>query len=286
MLPRLGVRSVTILFFFGLPGLPAQRPYTELDIHYGRGSNQTLDLYLPASRGFTTIVYTYGGGWHSGSGKSSAPIAEELVHLGYGCALVSHRLFPPDAFPAPAEDLAAAFAWVKSNIASRDGDPERIILAGHSSGAHLSLLIATDPRYLLAHRLTPGDIRAVIGLSPPVDLSRHADRLGYGDVLFSGHGADPFQRDEALMEIASPIRHISRGMPPTLLVVGGQDFPMLEGDARAFARKAEGFGDRARVIVVAGKDHLGVARGMIDPEGTVLAIVQEFIRDETTERVR
>jgi acetyl esterase/lipase len=64
---------------------------------------------------------------------------------------------------------------VKSTIASRDRDPARIILAGHSSGAHLSLLIATDPRYLLAHRRTPADIRAVNGLSPPLDLSRRAD---------------------------------------------------------------------------------------------------------------
>jgi len=112
MLLWLRVRRAIILFLFGLAALPAQPPRTEFDIHYAHGSNQTLDLYLPPSKGFTTIVYTYGGGWHSGSGKSSAPIAEELVRLGYGCALVSHRLFPPDAFPAPAEDLAAAFAWV------------------------------------------------------------------------------------------------------------------------------------------------------------------------------
>jgi acetyl esterase/lipase len=210
--------------------LRARPPHIESDIHYAPGPSQTLDLYLPAKSGFTTIVYTHGGGWHSGSGKSSAPIAEELMHLGYGCALVSHRLFPPDRFPAPAEDLAAAFAWVKANIASRGGDPTRIILAGHSSGAHLSLPVATDSSYLLAHHLTPGDIRAVIGLSPPVDLSRRANGRGYGDVLLSGHGADPFRRDEALMEDASPIRHLSRGMPPTLLVVGGQDFPSLEGE--------------------------------------------------------
>jgi acetyl esterase/lipase len=279
------VQRTMFVFLLGATCLPAQQTQPELDIHYGRESNQTLDLYLPAKKGFTTVVYTYGGGWHSGSGKSSAPIAEELVRLGYGCALVSHRLFPPDAFPAPAEDLAAAFAWVKSNIASRRGDPARVILAGHSSGAHLSLLIATDPRYLSAHRLTPAAIRAVIGLSTPVDLSRHTDGNGYGDVLFSGHGADPFRRDEALMEEASPIRHISPGMPPTLLVVGGQDFPMLEGDARAFARKAEGFRDQVRVAVVAGKDHLGVARGMIDAHDMVLATVQQFIREQTAQPV-
>lgn len=259
--------------------LGAQLPRTGFDIHYAPGPSQILDLYVPAISGFTTIVYTYSGGWHSGSSKSSAPIAEELVHLGYGCALVSHRLFPPAVFPAPAEDLAAGFGWVKTNIASRGGDPTRIILAGHSSGAQLSLLIATDPRYLLTHGLTPDAIRAVIGLSAPVDLSRHADGHGYGDVLFSGHGADPFHRDEALLEDASRIRHLSRGMPPTLLVIGEQDPPMLEADARAFARKAPGPGNRVRVVVVPGKDHLGVARGMTDHQGMVLTTVQEFIQN-------
>jgi len=169
------------------------QPRTEPDIHYAPGPAQTLDLYIPAKSEFTTIVYTYGGGWHSGNGKSSAPIAVELSRLGYGCVLVSHRLFPPDTFPAPAEDLEAAFAWVKSNIGSRGGDPNKIILAGHSSGAQLSLLIATDPSYLRAWRLNQSDIQAVIGLSSPVDLTRHPDGHGYGDVPLSGHGADPFR---------------------------------------------------------------------------------------------
>lgn len=258
------------------------QPRTESDIHYAPGPAQTLDLYMPANAEFTTIVYTYGGGWHSGNGKSSAPIAVELSRLGYGCALVSHRLFPPDTFPAPAEDLAAAFAWVKSNIGSRGGDAHKVLLAGHSSGAQLSLLIATDPRYLLAWHLKPADIEAVIGLSSPVDLMRHPDSRGYGDVLLSGHGADPFRRDEALMEDASPIRHVSQKMPPTLLVVGENDFPMLESDARTFRKNAEAMGARVHVVVAPGRDHLGTARGMLDRRDFVLATVLAFINTEVT----
>jgi len=258
------------------------QPRTESDIHYAPGPAQTLDLYIPAKSEFTTIVYTYGGGWHSGSGKSSAPIAVELSRLGYGCVLVSHRLFPPDTFPAPAEDLAAAFAWVKSNIGSRGGDPNKIILAGHSSGAQLSLLIATDPSYLRAWRLNQSDIQAVIGLSSPVDLTRHPDGHGYGDVLLSGHGADAFRRDEALLEDASPTRHVSRKMPPALLIVGENDFPMLEADARSFGRRAEDLGNRVQVVVAPGKDHLGTARGMADKQDFVLATVLAFLKTQVT----
>jgi acetyl esterase/lipase len=254
--------------------LAATLPAQELDIHYaGASAPQTLDLYVPAAKDFATIVYTYGGGWHSGSGKSSKPIAEKLQSLGYGCALVSHRLWPPDAFPAQAEDLTAAFAWVKRNIAARGGNPARVILAGHSSGAQLSLLIAADPRYLHVHRLAPSDVAAVIGVSSPVDLW-HA----YGDVLMNGRGADAFRRDRALLKDASPIEHISKDLPRTLLLVGGADFPMLEGDARAFAAKAREAGRPVEVTVVPGKDHMGMARGLTAEQDPVLARVLEFLK--------
>lgn len=262
-------------------GPDAERPKTrvELDIPYAHDSpSQTLDLYIPAKNGFATIVYTYGGGWHSGSGKSSKPIAEKLQSLGYGCALVSHRLSPPSTFPAHAEDVASAFAWVKSNIAARGGDPKRVILAGHSSGAHLSLLVAMDPRYLAPHHLSPSDVAAVIALSPPLDLAPRGDGHGYGDVLMAGHGADAFKRDSALMKDASPIDHISAGMPRTLLLVGGQDFSMLEADARAFAEKARAAGATVETAVIPGKDHMAMAGGLTDENDPVLARALDFLK--------
>jgi acetyl esterase/lipase len=256
--------------------LPAQK--VELDIPYGKDAKQTLDLYLPARKDFATVVYTYGGGWHSGSGKSSQPIAEQLQAAGYGCALVSHRLYPPAVFPAFAEDLAAAFAWVHDHIAERGGDPKKLVLAGHSSGAHLSLLLATDPRFLKARRLAISDVAAVIGLSTPVDLTEHEDHHGYGDVLMAGQGAGAFARDAAIMKEASPIEHVSASLPPALLVVGQNDFPMLAGDAKRFAEKAAQAGRKVDFLLAPGKDHMGVARGMSDPADPVLRRVLEFLR--------
>ena len=153
----------------------------ELDVPYAKGGDQhKLDLYLPEQKDFTTIVFTYGGGWHTGSRKSVTRIGEQLQRLGFGCALPSHRLGPKDKFPAQAEDVADAFAWVKKNIQAKGGDPKRVALMGHSSGAHLSLLLATDPNYLARHKLSPADIAAVVGLSTPVDLEPREDKRGFG----------------------------------------------------------------------------------------------------------
>ena len=81
------------------------------------------------------------------------------------------------------------------------------------------------------------------------------------------------------MKDASPIQHISKSLPPTLLVVGERDFPMLEGDARAFAKKAGSFGRNVELMTAAGKDHMEVARGMIDEKDAVLTRVLKFLQE-------
>jgi acetyl esterase/lipase len=254
-------------------------PAVEKDVPYADGGDQRmLDLYLPDKKDFTTVVFTFGGGWHSGGRKAVAPIGEKLRSLGYGCALPSHRLAPQDKFPAQAEDLAAAFAWVKKNIADRGGDPGRVVLVGHSSGAHLSLLVAADPKYLAGHKLAPEAVAGVVGLSTPVDLEPRGDKKGFGDALLAGRGADVFGRDAAAMRAASPIRHVSRDLPPVLLVVGERDYPMLAGDARAFAEKAKGVGRAVATYVAAGCDHMGVVRSLVEDRSPVRDEVVAFLK--------
>jgi acetyl esterase/lipase len=256
----------------------ASLPRVEKDLPYADGGDQRmLDLYLPDKKGFTTVVFTFGGGWHSGSRKSVAPIGEKLQSLGYGCALLSHRLAPKNKFPAQAEDVAAAFAWVKKNIQAKGGDPKRVVLLGHSSGAHLSLLIATDPKYLAEHKLSPADIAGVVGLSAPVDLEPRPDKKGFGDALMAGKGADVFSRDGALMKRASPIQHVDKGLPPTLLVVGEKDFPMLVGDVRTFAEKARRAGREVTTFVGKGCDHMGVVRSLLSDRSAIREQVLAFL---------
>jgi acetyl esterase/lipase len=262
------------------PKVPAaDPPAAEKDIPYADGGDpHKLDLYLPANQGFPTVVFVYGGGWHTGSRKSVAPVGEKLRSLGYGCALLSHRLSPQDKFPAQVEDVAAGFAWVKKDIGARGGDPKKVFLMGHSSGAHLALLAAADPKYLAKHGLTPADVRGVVGLSAPVDLAPRPDTKGFGDALLAGRGADVFHRDPAVMRDASPVRHVSKELPPVLLVVGDHDFPMLEGDAKEFAAKAKAVGASVDVYIAEGHDHMGVVRGLPKADDAVLARVLAFLK--------
>jgi acetyl esterase/lipase len=263
--------------FLCMPDPPAAR--AELDVAYAAGGDEhKLDLFLPARKDFATIVFTYGGGWHTGSRKSVTPVGKKLQSLGCGCALISHRLSPAHKFPAQADDLAAAFAWVKKNIAAKGGDPKHVYLMGHSSGAHLSLLIVSEPKYLARHKLSPADVRGVIGLSTPVDLEPRKGGKGFGDALMAGKGADVFSRDPETMKDASPLRHVSKQLPRTLLIVGDQDFPMLEGDAKAFAKKARQIQASVTVFVAEKCNHMGTIRRLLDADSRVIHRLREFLK--------
>jgi len=67
------VRTNLVILFSGICAVAQQPPAAELDIRYGKDSAlQVVDLYMPATKGFTTVVYTYGGGWHFDSSQACA----------------------------------------------------------------------------------------------------------------------------------------------------------------------------------------------------------------------
>lgn len=265
---------VSVLLLF----LSVDDPAKVLDIPYGpHGDKNQLDLFLPAQKPFATIFLTYGGGWHSGSRKSMTPIAEKFQKLGYGCVIISHRLTPPDVFPAHIEDVALAFAWVQKNIGSKRGDPKRIIVMGHSSGAHLSLLLGCDPKYLSKHGLNPSDIAGIVGLSTPTELRPQPDRKGYGDVLLGGRGAEAFSKNVEYLRQASPVVHLNKSLPPTMLIVGEKDFPMLHQDARAFAAQAKTIGLVVPVLISPKRDHMGNIRQLLEEPNDVTKQMMAFI---------
>jgi acetyl esterase/lipase len=112
-----------------------------------------------------------------------------------------------------------------------------------------------------------------------VDLESREDKKGFGDVLMAGKGADVFGRDAAVMKEASPIRHVTKDLPPVLLVVGERAFPMLEGDAKAFVEKARDAKVPASLLVAKGRDHMGVVKSLVEEKSPVLERVLAFVEN-------
>lgn len=139
---------------------------------YGKGARQTLDVYAPptATGAEPVAVFFYGGSWDSGRRADYAWAGRAVAERGFLTMVPDYRLYPEVVFPDFLDDCAAAVRWAVDNARALGGDPERIVLIGHSAGAYNAAMLALDPRYLKAAGVDPGAVRAFAGLSGPYDF--------------------------------------------------------------------------------------------------------------------
>ena len=123
------------------------------------------------------LLFVHGGRWTTGNKNLYPGIGESLARHGVGVVICNYRLSPAVKHPAHVQDVARAFAWTQSNIASYGGKPDRLFVCGHSAGGHLVALLATDPKYLKAEKLSPSDIRGVVPISGVYSYLRTARRF-------------------------------------------------------------------------------------------------------------
>ncbi|SBS28151.1 Carboxylesterase NlhH [Marinomonas aquimarina] len=215
--------AITALFSTGctqvgvqLANLPTYMDSNEqhLNIAYGEHPQHHLDIYLPAqttSEQQPVVVFFYGGRWTDGD-KSMYPfVAKPFVDRGYIVVVPDYRKYPEVIFPAFVEDAALAVAWTLENIADYQGNPDKLVLMGHSAGAHIGALISADERYLASHGHSSRPIKAFAGLSGPYDFIPKDEDL-----------KDIFGPPERYPEM-TVTRFIDGTEPPMLLLWGAQD---------------------------------------------------------------
>lgn len=226
---------------------------------YGPDPAHRLDLYPdPGLRGAPVLLYVHGGGWRAGSRLRGAPLAGFARAHRFLLISIDYRLVPRarDAGDC-ARDLAAAVSWTLAHAAAWGGDPRRLFLVGHSAGAHLAALIATDPAYLAAERLRPEQLGGLVLLdgmpydaAPLFRVGRQWPRA-VPDWLMPGVGRRPAE--------LSPTRRIGRGRryPPMLMFHAGHS-ANLGHDAARFARRLRAAGGTVALIQADGDGHRGV----------------------------
>lgn len=151
------------------------------DLAYGEQPRQRLDVYVPedAAPGAPVVLYFYGGRWEQGSKAGYKFLAQALTSRGFVAVIADYRLYPQVKFPAFVEDGARAVAWVREHAGDYGADPNKLVLMGHSAGAHIAAMLTLDEQYLAAVGGTPKTwLAGTIGLAGPYDfLPLEADDL-------------------------------------------------------------------------------------------------------------
>ena len=219
----------------------------ERDLAYGTEAAQTLDVYLPVGRPTgAVIVVVHGGGWAIGDKANPAVVGAKVGHwLSAGIVVVSinYRLLPRAGVLQQAGDVARAIAFAQGRAAGWQADSSRIVVLGHSSGAHLAALLAADPALAEAEG-TKAWLATILLDSAALDaveIMRAPHRPLYDRAL----GAT-----EADWMALSPLHRLC-ARPAPLLIVHSDRRQDAAGASRRFADAVAARGGRAEVHDVA-----------------------------------
>jgi acetyl esterase/lipase len=286
------------------------------------GEFHQLDVLVPkGQKDFPVVVLVHGGSWLFGD-KSTfgwyTAVGEFLAEQGVGVVLPNYRLSPQVKHPEHVRDVARAVAWTKKNIAQYGGRPDQMILAGHSAGGHLVSLLATDPSYLEAEGLRQDDVKGVISISglykipdvnlgvmvnddkmrlslktgkltflPKMNVELNLDMLrpkGFGLNINLNPISMVFGDDPKVRETASPLNHVSKGLPPFLLLVADNDILTLPEMAADFHKALEAAGDEVELLTVKDRTHNSVMFNATKPDDPVAKAMLDFIRKHTAKK--
>jgi acetyl esterase/lipase len=215
------------VFFRAVNGGRLETPAT---FTYDRHAALQLDVYRPTANvsAAPVVLFFYGGSWRRGNRADYAFVGQALASRGIVTVIADYRKAPTSLFPVFEEDAAKAARWTFDNAASIGGDPHRVFVMGHSAGAHIAALLATDQRHLAAEGLRPRDFAGAIGVAGPYDFLPLTDP----DLIQVFGPRSEWQQSQ-------PINFVDGDEPPFLLLQGS-------ADRIVDPRNANSLGDRLR----------------------------------------
>lgn len=267
----------------------------DIDSPPGDPNLNALDLYLPdgaqPSDSRPVVVYVHGGAWRAGDKANQ--IADKVALFtgaGYVLASVNYRLSPLDPtvldparikFPDQPHDVGEAIGWLVSNVEAHGGDPGRMLLIGHSAGAHLVSLVSTDPSYVGSFGVEPWRLIGTVSLDTDAfDIASEADPASAGannPTLFQNAFGTPAEdAASGSWRAASPIAWADPADPEFLLVTSR--IPRRLADNRAMATA---LGQSPEGVLSVPYDHGQIndaVGGADDPAGETQAIMS-FLAD-------
>jgi len=240
--------KLAILFscIFGFFLAPHSQANTLTDLPYGEAKEQKLDVYLPAKSLNSPILFmVHGGAWRIGDKQNRSvvkPKVERWVKQGWVFVSINYRMLPKTDPYRQAGDVAKALAYVQAHSAEWGADPGKLVVMGHSAGAHLVSLVLTDAALYDAEAMK--QIQGGILLdSAALDITK---------IMSEKHPRlydRAFGKDPVYWRKTSAIEHLHSKVKPMLAVCSTQRDNSC-AQASAFVRKARTLGVKARQLGV------------------------------------
>lgn len=267
-----------------LAPLQRKEPYAGVtvtrDVKYGTDERHRLDVFRAneVASALPVLLFVHGGAYERGDKRAvGSPFYDNVMlwaveHKMVGVNM-TYRLAPANPWPAAVKDIGAAVAWTRANVARFGGDPDRIILMGHSAGA-------THVSSYLAHPEISGEnlVRAAgaILVSGTYDLKPEIDVPGQRSY---------FGSDTALWADRSSIAGLTRTNIPLMIARGELDVPYYTNQAEALKAKLCRESRCPTFVSLSGQSHMSEIYGLNTVDTSLSKPMQSFIESVTTRAV-
>jgi arylformamidase len=226
-------------------------------LSYGATPIEGIDLYPAARRNAPVMIFIHGGAWRGGLARNYAFPAETFVNAGaHYLAVDFNNVIETQGDLMPmADQVRRAVAWIYRNAASFSGDPSRIYLSGHSSGAHLAGVVLVTPWKDYG---VPDDIiKGAMCCSGMYDLKapRLSARANY--VKFT----------DSMEDALSSQRYLARINCPVIAAYGTFETPEFQRQNRDFVAALKAAGKPAELLVGEGYNHFEMCETLANPYG-------------------
>jgi acetyl esterase/lipase len=251
------MRTIPPLFVLLLvPPLLATEPQSHKGLAYAetKDERQQLDVYAPAKgKGLPVVVWIHGGGWQAGDKSEVLNKPRAFTGKGFVFASINYRLLPKVTIKQMAQDVARAIRWLHDHARNYGGDPNTMIVMGHSAGAQLAALVCTDDRYLKTEGLPLSVVKACV----PVDGDTYDVALQIATVEAKRAARYRIKfGDEAMQKELSPVTHVARGKHiPPFLILHVADHPETRMQSQRLAKALQAAGIPATAYPAQGKNH-------------------------------
>lgn len=253
------------------------------DVHYAdtNSKEQAMDIYLPATKKFKTILFLHEGSLLGGDKKDKPleEIAEKFQNDGICFVSANYRLGPHNKWPVQPMDVCTAFIWLKKNLTAYGGDTSAIYIMGHSSGALLAALVSTDPKFLDAKSYTINSIAGFIAIGTQLKPMLPAISEEKLPQWFEKDNYLKIFGNKNVFEDASPFVHLNAEVSKGLIIIAEseQSQPPLLEQAKEFVESGNKMGLYLRYVVIPHRTHMSTIGKMSEKDDETYSNIKKFV---------
>ena len=235
------------------PG-PGRGSQCTLDVRYGSGEKETLDIFPAGAPSAPVHLFIHGGYWRAMDKSDYSFIADVFQPAGMTTVIINYDLCPAVTLETIVAQTMRAIAWTWRNIAGHGGDPDRLYVSGNSAGGHLTAMaLAHD---WAAEGLPADIIKGAIPVTGVFDCEPVPDTTVNEQVRL----------DRETAWRLSPLRNPPRRALPVLVAVGGAEPRLWIQMSKDYAALCRGHGLECEYMELPGHDHFDASRAIGDAE--------------------